>query len=50
MTNTETTTCGGCNGRGVVTVNMKRGRTRDFPCPTCKGTGQVPVTSPFRKF
>jgi DnaJ-class molecular chaperone len=50
MTNTTThATCGGCNGHGTVTVNLKRGRTRDYPCPTCKGTGQVTTTSVFRK-
>ena len=43
-------TCGGCNGRGTVTVNLKRGKTRDAQCPTCKGSGKVKAGSVYRKF
>jgi DnaJ-class molecular chaperone len=49
MANEQTATCGGCNGKKIVTVNMKRGKTRDFPCPTCKGTGEVAANSAFRR-
>lgn len=46
----KTAICGACNGKKIVTVNMKRGKTRDFTCPTCKGTGKVDANSPFRRF
>jgi hypothetical protein len=37
--------CGHCSGTGIITQQYIEGRSKDFPCGACVGTGRIDEVS-----